>query len=110
MDPNALLFQLREAIERLDDASDDERAAIHSDITHDFRELDAWITKGGFLPAVWSEAQRRALENTREPVRVKDVDEMLDLLEPDPWHQRERARRDVNASTVVFGFNVRGDA
>jgi hypothetical protein len=29
------------------------------------RGLDAFISSGGFLPSQWTEAQRRALENTR---------------------------------------------
>ncbi|QZE10369.1 hypothetical protein SEA_SCOOBYDOOBYDOO_18 [Mycobacterium phage ScoobyDoobyDoo] len=43
MDPNETLKMIRAALEE----GDDERAAEH------FRDLDGWLSKGGFLPTDW---------------------------------------------------------
>lgn len=55
LDPSTCLQLAREALAR----GDNDEAAQW------FAELDAWISRGGFLPSEWSEPQRRALENTR---------------------------------------------
>jgi len=47
MDPNETLKELRKLIKR-EDPEDIER------ICELFQSLDAWIAKGGFLPAEWA--------------------------------------------------------
>lgn len=95
MDPTVTLRELREAIIQLGsvefpDVLDDVHAARHAVIER-WSALDTWLSNGGFPPAQWGN-----LTTKPEPIRVKDVDEMLDLLAPDPWR----------TAANVLGVNV----
>lgn len=88
MDPNTTLRELRDAVVQLGrlntpDAPDDVYVATNTVIER-WSALDAFISNGGFFPSEWTEAQRRALENTR-PAAAPTVEEVLDELKPDPW-------------------------
>lgn len=50
MDPNEALRVVREAARRLLDEYDAEAAY---ELAERFVALDEWLTRGGFLPAVW---------------------------------------------------------
>lgn len=52
MDPNALLERIRE---RLAAISRNEDVGFHHYwLGKEFKELDEWISKGGFLPVDWA--------------------------------------------------------
>lgn len=109
MDPNVLLFELRSAVEEFTRTHDaDNVDEVTSRVLHAWSDLDEWITRGGFLPDLWVEAQRRALENTRVTpgVQTSDVsrsdasrsdgqtsdvseagsiEELSTLIDGDPW-------------------------
>lgn len=67
LDPNVAYHRLQNALENLDVTRGGEESRV-DEVLEAWRDLDEWITRGGFLPSVWTEAQRRALENTRNPV------------------------------------------
>lgn len=73
MDPNTTLRELRDAIVQLGrlNTPDAPDAVYHSTnaVIERWSALDTWISNGGFFPSAWTEAQRRALENTR-PTRL----------------------------------------
>ena len=57
MDPNATLAELRGAASRIVDELDHERQPDLDDvqrIAEAFQDLDEWLSKGGFLPADWT--------------------------------------------------------
>lgn len=108
LDPNTVLTELREVALRVlangDDWSPDDLVTL----VDRWNALDEWITRGGFLPDLWVEAQRRALENTRvtPSVQTSDVsrsdasrsdgqtsdvseagsiEELSTLIDGDPW-------------------------
>lgn len=81
MDPTVTLRELRVAIDELSVPGADVGNAINR--VHElWRALDDWLSSGGFPPAQWGNLITRP-----DPVRVRDVDEMLELLKPDPWRQ-----------------------
>lgn len=51
MDPSETLRLLRKAVMNEDAAGDGSYAA---EIVEHFQALDAWLTKGGFLPGQWT--------------------------------------------------------
>lgn len=52
MDPNATLDMLRQAIRDYEGGESPESVA--GDLAEAAAALDTWITRGGFLPADWS--------------------------------------------------------
>ena len=119
MDPTVALAHIREQLDLAERAPSPARANVHHERACEaMRGLDAFISSGGFLPNQWTEAQRKALENTRTsggvappaqrttpttcekstlagttipvpcPPPGDTVDEVSDLLEPDPWRDR----------------------
>lgn len=93
MDPDTTLAELREAIVQLGrlntpDAPDDVYHATNAVIER-WSALDTWVSNGGFNPSEWSEAQRRALENTRTSGAVA------------PPAQRTRCEQPTLAGTTV---------
>jgi len=56
MDPNEALTQCREAAKVIVDQEDDYGAA--EELAEHFHALDAWLVRGGFLPADWQTAKR----------------------------------------------------
>ena len=61
MDPNAALANLREAIRVWDAASPDDtdpstESSYAADAIEAARDLDEWLSKGGFLPEAWAPA------------------------------------------------------
>ena len=73
MDPNATLARIRRLI---DPAIIDE--AHHADlveITEAIRDLDEWLTGGGFLPTAWQAGRSAALAQARSryPVNRRDA-------------------------------------
>lgn len=57
MDPNECLRLIREAItegdEALSEGSDGLASAAYVRAAEHTRDLDEWLSKGGFLPAAW---------------------------------------------------------
>lgn len=71
MDPNTALTNLRDALRRLDDPTDeniDNMLAAVNDLRESAAALDRWLSQGGFLPQYWT----RAGENNR-PIRPFDI-------------------------------------
>lgn len=61
MDPDTCLAEIRAANQRGDAASNNETAAAaYETAANLFRDLDEWLSKGGFPPAAWGRAVRRA--------------------------------------------------
>jgi len=57
MDPNTALQNAREALARREAAYSDrstEENSAADDLAESFEALDAWLSKGGFLPAEWA--------------------------------------------------------
>lgn len=66
MDPTVALAHIREQLDLAERAPSLAHANVHRERACEaMRGLDAFISSGGFLPSQWTEAQRRALENTR---------------------------------------------
>lgn len=66
MDPNVALADIRRQLDLAERAPSLAQANVHREnACAAMRDLDAWISNGGFFPSAWTEAQRRALENTR---------------------------------------------
>lgn len=55
MDPNETLRWLRRSADAIeaDEYADD----VAQEMTEQFRSLDEWLSKGGFLPADWSRSK-----------------------------------------------------
>ena len=54
MDPDTTLAQMREAYRSAEEAAHGPVVVgALWDLAHSFRELDLWLSKGGFLPADW---------------------------------------------------------
>jgi hypothetical protein len=57
MDPNATLVLIRTMVTALlteQDMSEEDRNETAVTLANAVDDLDQWITKGGFLPAVWN--------------------------------------------------------
>lgn len=58
MDPDVLLAEIRESIRLARVAAYNADAGEHfGDAADKFVDLDEWLSRGGFLPAAWAEAQ-----------------------------------------------------
>lgn len=58
MDPNEALRALREALGRMAEARTSYEVSEHAVEAAEAAEaLDSWLSRGGFLPAAWGEAQ-----------------------------------------------------
>ena len=58
MDPNETLAGLREALNRYHEAPDEAaEAEAAEDAAVAAEALDAWLSRGGFLPAAWGNAE-----------------------------------------------------
>lgn len=90
MDPTAAYARLNDAVRNLDVTRGAEERYV-DEVVDAWRALNDWLRDGGFPPAQWGN-----LTTKPEPIRVKDVDEMLDLLAPDPWR----------TAANVLGVNV----
>ncbi len=64
MDPNTAYERLKQAVYDLDVTGGAEEDVVNR-VVDAWRNLTAWLERGGFSPAVWSEAQRATLEGTR---------------------------------------------
>jgi hypothetical protein len=60
MDPNTALTELREQVRATLDNADASTSEWLLSICESFDALDEWMSKGGFLPAPWADAQRNA--------------------------------------------------
>lgn len=116
MDPSVALADIRHQLELAERAPSPTQAAIHAENACSvFRGLDAFLSNGGFFPSAWTEAQRRALDNTRcerttlagttvpTSCPPDDVDELLDELRPDPWHRGLTRQQSLLAEHVRRG-------
>lgn len=54
MDPNECLQMIRGALQRYEDGTEDDDC--ESDLVASVRELDEWLSKGGFLPDAWKKS------------------------------------------------------
>lgn len=55
MDPNAALAEIRRLILEIQNAEqEDARLKAEAELIDYFEDLDAWLSKGGFLPTDWS--------------------------------------------------------
>ena len=85
MDPNACLTELLQLAAEGIRRSDIDEASLNADKTDRMCELvqalDGWLSKGGFLPQAWGEAQQfgQFCENSFQP-RVSS-DAALDAAE-----------------------------
>ena len=65
MDPNEALYNAREAVASIHNAMDEDGGLDSFDLDLDdvaqladaFKALDEWISKGGFLPVLWSKVR-----------------------------------------------------
>lgn len=77
MDPDAALFQLREMVAKLERATDaddvDGVFLAANDVVNDFRGLDTWITRGGFLPKDWQPAHNPSTDVEHGVATAKTV-------------------------------------
>lgn len=62
MDPNVTLKEIRDLVRDVDNAVDGKvrmstqgLADAAEEIADKFRELDEWVSKGGFLPKAWQQ-------------------------------------------------------
>lgn len=53
MDPNTALQNLREDIARFEEQVAIEPQSLGEQIIDQFKDLDEWLSKGGFLPEAW---------------------------------------------------------
>lgn len=58
MDPTETLRQLRIAVSRVEDETDDR----FCELAHLVEVLDAWLSSGGFLPDEWATVNRSAVK------------------------------------------------
>jgi hemerythrin len=61
MDPNETLKRIRELLTELEDGDEemsDEMSCLVSDLAEHWDGLDAWLRKGGFLPADWAKGRK----------------------------------------------------
>jgi len=85
LDPNVAYGNLCRAMENLDVTRGAEEAHVN-DVVEAWHDLNTWLRNGGFPPSDWPVAPP-AQRTSPPPVRVRDVDEMLDLLDGNPWRQ-----------------------
>jgi hypothetical protein len=101
VDPNALLKALRDAASKLTDGDCDlppdaymeELLGVAEHMARTLIEFDAWMLKGGYLPADWAKAraERRTRESSSPGSAMEtDWDELLnglpdDAADPDRW-------------------------
>jgi hypothetical protein len=56
MDPNATLEKIRQLTQELY-TDDCDAMFVGQQIADAFQDLDAWLSKGGFLPTAWSDGR-----------------------------------------------------
>jgi hypothetical protein len=67
MDVNEVLARIRASLSELTLARDAEASAwLGAQLADSVRELDEWLSRGGFLPDEWNYGARNALQNRTE--------------------------------------------
>jgi hypothetical protein len=68
MDPNQCLMELLELLEKYREQKDRLNQEDVQDLVIHIEGLDAWISRGGFLPTAWGANRRRAEDEERDRV------------------------------------------